>query len=55
VRRHDVTHQLLLNLSRPITENFSLFGRLQATTNNSNVPSFDYNRMVTQVGVIATF
>ncbi len=53
--RADKTRYFTFQLSKPVWEMFTVFGRFDVTTNNSNIPAFTYDRIVTQAGVAVTF
>jgi len=54
-KRADQTRVFSLQLSKPVWENVTLFGRFNMTSNGSNIAAFDYTRVETLAGVAASF
>ena len=54
-KRSDRTRYFTFQLSRPIWENVTLFGRASFTSNSSNITAFSYDRIETLAGVAASF
>ncbi len=54
-KRSDHTRYFTLQLSKPIWENITLFGRAIVTHNGSNIPAFAYDRIETVAGITASF
>jgi tetratricopeptide (TPR) repeat protein len=54
-KRADHTRYFTLQLSKPVWENVTLFGRANVTHNGSNITAFSYDRIETLIGVAASF
>lgn len=53
--RADRTRYFTFQLSKPVWENVSLFGRATVTHNSSNITAFAYDRLETIAGIAASF
>ena len=54
-KRADHTRYFTLQLSKPVWENITIFGRANITHNGSNITAFSYDRIETLAGVAASF
>ena len=54
-KRADHTRLFTLQLSKPVWENITIFGRANITHNGSNITAFSYDRIETLAGVAASF
>lgn len=54
-RRHDKTQQLRFNLTRPLDERVTAYGRYLVTHNQSNIASFQYRQRVWMTGLTVTY
>jgi tetratricopeptide (TPR) repeat protein len=53
--RADRTRYFTFQLSKPVWQNVSLFGRATITHNSSNITAFAYDRLETVAGIAASF
>lgn len=53
--RADRTRYFTLQLSKPVWQNITLFGRAVVTHNSSNIAAYSYDRMETVAGITASF